>query len=350
MPFFVDAPSKLGKLERTPNGGARVPATLARSGLMEYWYEGKRVIQYTPPEVIADAAWTAADVPVTLNHPRSKTVDRANYTKESRGHVSGTPGFNGAVLQGMLVIQDVAALDAVELGTHREVSMGYEATIDETPGVTPEGEPYDWVRTKITYNHAALVPEGRAGKSIRLLLDSKQNSVDDDGEEETPVKIIVDGKEIVGDAVQATVDALVSDKAQLAAKLATAVSAETVAAIGKTAVDKYVADEKARSEREAAEKLATENLAKAKAAYPKLQLDNKSADYVQALVDRIQNDESGLDAMRGGTQGTAAPAAKEPESEVQNDGAVEELDERAFVARRNQEAWLQPIPGAARAK
>lgn len=349
MPYFVDAPSPLGKVERTPNGGARIPATLARAGLMEYWYDGRRVVQYTPPEVIRDAAVTAADVPVTLNHPRSKTVDRANYAKESRGHVSGVPGFNGAVLQGMLVIQDVAALDAVELGTHREVSMGYEALIDETPGTTPEGEPYDWIRTKITYNHAALVPEGRAGKSIRLLLDSKQNSVDADGEEETPVKIIVDGKEIVGDAVQATVDALVSDKAALAAKLATATSAETVAAIGKTAVEKYVADEKERTEREAAEKKAKENLERAKVAFPKLQLDDKSADYVQALVDRLEADASGAVEMAGGSEGTAAPKPGTAEPEVQNDGA-EELDEREYLRRRNQEIWSQPIPGAARAK
>jgi hypothetical protein len=349
MPYFVDAPSPLGKVERTPNGGARIPATLARSGLMEYWYDGKRVLQYTPPEVIRDAAATAADVPVTLNHPRSKTVDRANYTKESRGHVSGTPGFNGAVLQGMLVIQDVAALDAVELGTHREVSMGYEALIDETPGTTPEGEPYDWIRTKITYNHAALVPEGRAGKSIRLLLDSKQNSVDADGEEEEAMKIIVDGKEITGDAAQAVVDALVSERNAARTELAAAQDPARIKEIGERAVAKYIADERERTEREAAEKKAKENLERAKVAFPKLQLDGKSADYVQALVDRLEADASGAVEMAGGSEGTAAPKPSSAEPEVQNDGA-EELDEREYLRRRNQEIWSQPIPGAARAK
>lgn len=356
MPFFIDAPSPLGKLERTPNGGARVPATLARSGLMEYWYDGKRIVQYTPPEVIRDAAATARDVPVTHRHPKSKTVDRNNFGVEARGHVSGIPDVvdeegQGAVLKGYLVIQDARLLDAIDLGTEREVSMGYEALIDETPGVTPDGQPYDWVRTKIVYNHAAVVPEGRAGKSIRLLLDSKQNSVDDGGDEEDTMKIIVDGKEIVGDAVQAIVDALVAERDGLKAKVAEASDPEKLKALVQAGVDKYVADEKARVAKEEADARAAKNLEKAKAAYPTIQLDGKSADYIQALVDRIEADASGITEMRGGSAGTAAPAPGiDAAPETQNDSGDEVLDERTFLSRRNQEIWVSEIPGAARAK
>lgn len=329
MRIFVDRPSALGKLERTPAGGARIPAVLARVGIMEYVQDGRVIRQYNPPSVLAAAAASAADCPVTLNHPKERLVDSANYERESRGHVTGAPAptFDPetGLLSGVLVVQSPALIDAIETGTARQVSMGYQAEIDETPGTTPEGEAYDWIRTKLLWNHAAVVPAGRAGVA-RLLLDAEGASLLD--EEEKPM--IIDGSEITQDAAQALIDALRSELETARA----ASSAEALAVL----VDAAVA-ERERAAAEAAEAarlagLAAARRSRAAAAYPKLSLDGKSDDYVSALIDRLDADAEGIEALRGGTvEVDCAPKASKAPKASQRE---------AFLAAQR-ELWKSPV-------
>ena len=66
--FVVDRAGSLGKLEQTPQGGYRAPATLARSGILQYTAgelrrmgldvpdevkDHKIMKVYNPPEVVA---------------------------------------------------------------------------------------------------------------------------------------------------------------------------------------------------------------------------------------------------------------------------------------------------------
>jgi hypothetical protein len=55
----------------------------------------------------------------------------------------------------------------------RELSCGYTLNLDETPGTTPTGEHYDAIQRDIVYNHIAIVPHGRAGVA-RLNMDGDQ--------------------------------------------------------------------------------------------------------------------------------------------------------------------------------
>ncbi|MGL4443640.1 MAG: DUF2213 domain-containing protein, partial [Alsobacter sp.] len=67
-------------------------------------------------------------------------------------------------------------------GGMQELSWGYDVDLEETPGSSPEGERYDAIqrgpmrddgkRGPITYEHLAIVPDGRAGSSVRLRADS----------------------------------------------------------------------------------------------------------------------------------------------------------------------------------
>jgi hypothetical protein len=298
---------------------------------MEYFQDGRTIRQYNPPEVLAAAAASAADCPVTLHHPRERAVDPTNYTRESRGHVSGapTPSFDPdtGLLSGVLVIQSPDLIAAIETGETRQVSMGYSADIDETPGVTPDGQEYDWVRTRIVWNHAAVVPEGRAGVA-RLLLDSEGASLLP-YHEEIPMPFKLDGIEITQDAAQALVDAL---RAELESARAMS-SAEALAVLVDAAVAtrEREAAEAAEAARKAAESSARRD--RAAKAYPSLSLDSKSDDYVSALIDRLDADTDGIAALRGGViEVDSEVTPKKPEK-----------SQRAAFLDAQRALWKRPI-------
>jgi len=69
-----------------------------------------------------------------------------------------------------LTIFDEKAIMDAESGKV-ELSCGYEARLEEAPGVY-EGEAYDVRQRDIVYNHVSIVDEGRAGPQVRLRLDS----------------------------------------------------------------------------------------------------------------------------------------------------------------------------------
>jgi hypothetical protein len=70
-----------------------------------------------------------------------------------------------------LVITDQDAITKIKRKDATEVSAGYKVDFDPTPGITPEGEEYAGVQRNIRVNHIAIVPRGRAGPEVRLLLD-----------------------------------------------------------------------------------------------------------------------------------------------------------------------------------
>jgi hypothetical protein len=167
----------LGKVEKTPQGGYRVPAFLTRTGVFQYQDStGKRIAEYRPPEEVfhADSLATLPDAPVTLGHP-SVMVNSDNHGAVSLGHVRDVKQDDTRIAATM-VVQGKKAIKAIESGVN-QVSCGYTCRTDDTPGIAPDGTPYDRVQRDIRYNHAALVTQGRAGADIRLRLDSHDDQI-----------------------------------------------------------------------------------------------------------------------------------------------------------------------------
>jgi hypothetical protein len=77
-------------------------------------------------------------------------------------------------------------IEAVEDG-RTDVSCGYDCRLDAVPGVSPEGEPYDFIQREIEYNHVAIVPRGRAGTAA-LRLDAEGNQIPERDGERTEMK------------------------------------------------------------------------------------------------------------------------------------------------------------------
>lgn len=211
--------------ERTPQGGIKVPAYLTRTGVFAYkTADGSTRREYRPPTEVFDASSlrTLEDAPVTDLHQGMVRAD--SYQTLSKGHVRDVKRSGNFVAANVLV-QDAALVQAVERGDRREVSCGYECSLDMTPGRTDSGEEYDAVQTNIRYNHAALLPvgAGRAGREVGLRLDGAAFACHD----YATMKIRFDGRDYdlavpaEKDAFEAAVKASEKARADGATALAT---------------------------------------------------------------------------------------------------------------------------------
>jgi len=168
--------SILGAVQRTPQGGIRVPATVTRSGVLTYLQpDGSKRREYRPAsEVFSDEHLASLrGAPVTDLHPGSGRVDSKTWRSLSVGHAGETPAQEGDHVLTDLYIQDSGSIDLIESGERSEVSLGYDTDLVLGKGVSPEGEEYDATQTNLRVNHVALVPKGRAG-SARLRLDGDE--------------------------------------------------------------------------------------------------------------------------------------------------------------------------------
>ena len=106
--------------------------------------------------------------PVIITHKAGR-VDKDNVDREIVGTIL-SPGYkDGDDVRTKIIIHDI---DSVKTSGLRELSLGYDLDLDETPG-TWQGQKYDAIQTNIVVNHLALVKGARAGDQARLNLDSK---------------------------------------------------------------------------------------------------------------------------------------------------------------------------------
>jgi uncharacterized protein len=196
---FDSAP--LSGLTRTPQGGLKVAARLARTGVQVYHLpDGSTRREYrSPAEVFAPEVLNALrDAPVTSRHPLAGEVRADNFQSLAVGHVSSDSvrAEEQTYIAANLIVQDATEIGRIERREHLEVSVGYDVTFVPGAGVSPEGEHYDGIQTQIRPNHVALVPRGRAGREVGLRLDSEGNEeLSAPKKEVKRMKIMIDGKE-----------------------------------------------------------------------------------------------------------------------------------------------------------
>jgi hypothetical protein len=168
----VDFAGVVGKAQTLADGSVRIPARITRTGVFDYSYpDGRKVREYRPPEVVQarDCMDSFRGVAVTNGHPATP-VDPSNWAGVAIGHVGDSVDTDGEFVTTDCIVKDAASIAKIAAGELREISCGYMAEIDATPGVTPQGEAYDSKQVGIVGNHVALGPEGwgRMGDSVRL--------------------------------------------------------------------------------------------------------------------------------------------------------------------------------------
>jgi hypothetical protein len=159
--------------ETTDEGYLRVWCRAARTGTQLYKRaDGSQVREYRPPEEVSnpESLSTFGMKPATWGHP-PVLLDSANTKQFQVGYSGSQVRYNDGFVEVALVITDQDAIEKIKRKDATEVSAGYKVDFDPTPGVTPEGEEYAGVQRNIRVNHIAIVPRGRAGPEVRLLMD-----------------------------------------------------------------------------------------------------------------------------------------------------------------------------------
>lgn len=153
---------------RTSEGFIRDAPIVGRTGILHYINaDGSDRYEYRPPEEAFDEESLASLMgkPITVGHKAMVTAKNAGVVGPI-GTVLTAGRQDGDAIRADIVIYDLPT-------AARELSCGYTLDLDETPGTTPEGEHYDAVQRHIRYNHVAVVPKGRAGIA-RLNMDGDE--------------------------------------------------------------------------------------------------------------------------------------------------------------------------------
>ncbi len=249
MPFRVDS-FHIDRKEMVGNR-LRVEGHVCRLDNVQIYEKGDGTVirEFRPrDEVASDAALESmCSIPLTIQHP-SVMVNPDNWSEYSRGNVGDDPHVDVEHIRSTLWIHEREAIDLILDETLEELSLGYYASLDMTPGVAPNGQSYDGIQRGHRYNHLALLEEGQArgGSTVRLLdglpimrLDSNgdvktrtlQHEHEHEHEQETPARageedrymkftITVDGVDYEIEAPnQAVAQALAKERADAAAAL-----------------------------------------------------------------------------------------------------------------------------------
>lgn len=161
------------KSETTDEGFLRVWCRAARIGTQLYRRsDGSQVREYRPPEEVSnpESLQTFGMKPATWGHP-PVLLDSKNTKDHQIGFSGSQVRFNDGFVEVALTITDQDSIDKIKRGDARQVSAGYKVDFDPTPGTTPEGEEYSGIQRNIRVNHIAVVPVGRAGPEVQLLMD-----------------------------------------------------------------------------------------------------------------------------------------------------------------------------------
>ena len=292
---------------KTDEGFVRDAPIIGRTGILEYRnVDGSIRREYRPPEEAfnVDSLASIRGKPITQLH--HGLVTSANYfNSHPVGTVISDGRQDGNNIRADVVIYSLNTDD-------RELSLGYETELEETPGVTPEGEHYDAIQRNIRYNHLAIVPRGRAGNA-RLNMDGNQ-SIEEVETMSTKIKMDNGIEYEVPAEVKVAYDAMV-EKADATKKALDAMTAKFDSATAeieklKADAEKQEADFKAKFDEavkttielrsvaqkhgiEKADEMSNEEIKKAVVAkvHPKLNLDGKSAEYIEVAFDLAKDTE-----------------------------------------------------------
>lgn len=333
---------------------------VARLGVQVYYMEdGRTVREFRPAEeVFKDESLASYQgKPMTLDHV---FVNSENAKEVVVGSVTGKAEPLGSSVVAPIVVYDNTAIQEAMAGNAKELSVGYSAILDETPGwgdpITgeyvlksdgeqfdaPEGwQEFDAIQRDIKVNHLAMVYRGRAGIA-KLNMDGEQENpyttdvdINKEDKQEMTVKIKLDGaqefevaQEVAShiEALNAKADTAIAERDSLKAKV-DAMPAEIEAAVAKAKADADALAALVAVAAEAGVKADGLDAKGIKVAYVKeisgIDVSEKSDAYIDAAFDIAKESDKMAEVRKATTASDKSDSANEPKK----------LDPRARLAK-----------------
>ena len=161
----------LVKATYTPEGYLEDTPILTSTGIFEYTNpDGSIRRELRLPEEVfkPESLASYCGKPICITHDAG-LITKDNVHENAVGTILSEGFRDGASVRAKIIIHDT---DEMKLAGLKELSLGYNLDLDETPGEW-NGQPYDAVQRNIVINHLALVLEARAGEQARLNIDSR---------------------------------------------------------------------------------------------------------------------------------------------------------------------------------
>lgn len=163
----------MSKAYFTPEGFLRDKPILTSTGIFEYSNpDGSIRRELRLPEDVfsPESLKSYRGKPVVVTHDAG-LIDKNNVAENQIGTILSEGERSGDDVRAEIIIHDT---DAMKDAGFKELSLGYNLDLDETPGEW-HGQHYDAIQRNIRINHLALVRDARAGEQARLNLDSRDN-------------------------------------------------------------------------------------------------------------------------------------------------------------------------------
>lgn len=151
-------------------------AVFARDGILEYTNaDGTKRRELRLPEENKKALTGFGRKPFTIEHPpilvNAKNVKDLGVGMTDPEVVYDKSGF----VKGVITVMDSDAVDLIVSGQKPEVSVGYQCQLEHKAGVW-KGERYDAIQRNVIVNHVCATAKGRAGRDVRINLDSDSDT------------------------------------------------------------------------------------------------------------------------------------------------------------------------------
>jgi len=170
------------KATKTDEGFLVDSPIVARIGIQEYHDAAgniRRELRLPEDVFNADSLASMRGKPITVDHPGSGKVTSKDAHRVTVGTILSEGRQDGDFVRPDIVIHSPDAI-----GDRRELSLGYTAILDETPGEHPVFGKYDAIQRNINVNHLSVVKRGRAGVA-RLNMDSNEEVFINQQEQQT---------------------------------------------------------------------------------------------------------------------------------------------------------------------
>lgn len=227
----------LAGVETTPEGYLRIPARIAKEGILRY-PSGRELV---PASTLQDPDFLRSleYKPLTLEHPPGPITPQT--IKQYRvGTVMSPVEYRDGYVWATLQIESADAIKAVTEDGIEEVSPGYAVDIEEAAGTDPALGAYDRIqRKRRAGNHVALTQRARGGRDIRLDLRRDSQILEDEEVKLSPHILTLLA------ALSLRADAYKSDEEAVAAATEAAKTATTKADQDKAALQAEVTNLKA---------------------------------------------------------------------------------------------------------